>query len=206
METPVAKAPTSRRGDPPWEIAMIFPEQGYWDEHDFFGLPSTRGVEFNDGMIEVLPLPKKTHELIVVFLFELIKSYVTARFNGGVVLPSGYKVRIPTRKYRQPDVTFMTAEQDAAANENFTNQAELVVEVVSADDPDRDYVVKREEYALAAVPEYWIVDRFQGHIVVLRLEDASYVEHGRFVSGQQVTSSRFPGLAFAVDDVMKIGR
>jgi Uma2 family endonuclease len=205
METPTVRPPARRRGDPPWEIAMMFPEQGAWDERDFFSLPDTRGVEFNDGMIEVLPLPKKTHELIVRFLWRLIEAYVLAHFPYGIVLPSGFKVRIPTRKFRQPDIIFMTAQQDAAATEDFTNHAELVVEVVSEDDPDRDYVVKREEYALAAVPEYWIVDRYQGHIVVLRLENGSYVEHGRFTAGQQATSSRFPGLAVAVDDVMKIG-
>jgi Uma2 family endonuclease len=67
-------------------------------------------------------------------------------------------------------------------------------------------VVKRQEYALAAVPEYWIVDRFQGHVVVLRLENNVYVEHGKFVAGKQATSSRFPGLAVSVDELMNIGR
>jgi Uma2 family endonuclease len=204
-DTVVAKAPVRRRGEPPWEIAMMFPEQGAWDEHDFFSLPTTRGVEFNDGMIEVLPLPKKTHEFIAKFLAQLIEAYVLARFLGGIVLPSGFKVRIPTRKFRQPDIIYMTAEQSAAANEDFTNHAELVVEIVSEDDPDRDYVDKREEYALAAVPEYWIVDRYQRHIVVLRLENGSYVEHGKFTAGQQATSSHFPGLDVSVNDVMKIG-
>ena len=36
--------------------------------------------------------------------------------------------------------------------------ADLVIEVVSPDDPDLDLVVKRQEYAQAGIPEYWIVD------------------------------------------------
>ncbi|HET6246756.1 MAG TPA: Uma2 family endonuclease [Tepidisphaeraceae bacterium] len=206
MATLPPTMPVSRRGDPPWEIAKIFPEQGYWDEYDFFSLPNTRGVEFNDGMIEVLPLPKKTHELLVLFLAKLIEAYVIAKNLGGVVLPSGYKIRIPSRKYRQPDVTYLNADQNSRSNENFTDSAELAVEIVSADDPDRDYVVKREEYALARVPEYWIVDYLHAQILILRLENGSYVEHGKFTAGQQATSSRFPGLVFSVDDLLKIGR
>ena len=33
-----------------------------------------------------------------------------------------------------------------------------MVEVVSEDDPGRDLVTKRLEYAQAGIPEYWIVD------------------------------------------------
>jgi hypothetical protein len=62
--------------------------------------------------------------------------------------------------------------------------ADLVIEVVSPDDPQRDLVTKRSEYAQAGIPEYWIVDPQTETITVLRLEDARYVEHGVFRPGR----------------------
>ena len=45
----------------------------------------------------------------------------------------------------------------------------LVVEVIGEDDPERDLVTKRLEYAQAGIPEYWIVDPRTDTIDVLRL-------------------------------------
>jgi len=191
-------------GAPVWEIAELFPEQGSWSEKAYLALESNRLVEFDNGMIEVLPMPKKLHQIIMLFLAELLKAYFAARSGGGLVLVAGYKIRIPGGKYRDPDVLYMTGEQNARSNEDFTDQAELVMEVVSPDDPNRDYVRKRVDYALAGIPEYWIVDPLQARIVVLTLFDGAYVEHGTFVSGQIVTSNRFPGLSVAVDEVWKL--
>lgn len=56
---------------------------------------------------------------------------------------------------------------------------------------------KREEYALARIPEYWIVDPEVGQITVLTLDGETYVVHGEFKRGEQATSKLLPG--FAVD-------
>ena len=61
----------------------------------------------------------------------------------------------------------------------------------------RDLKQKREEYAQAGIPEYWIVDPELGQITVLTLEDQIYVVHGEFKRGDQATSKLLPG--FAVD-------
>src|SRR6185503_7288146 len=164
--------PIARRGDPVYEIAELFPEQGSWSERQYLDLKTRRLVEFDNGMIEALPLPTITHQLIVAFIYELVKAFIAGR---GKVLFAPYRLRIPTGKYREPDVLYLTPEQFERAAEDFTAAAELVVEVVSPDDPDRDYVRKREDYARAGVPEYWIIDPQQRRITVLRLENGAYV-------------------------------
>ena len=55
---------------------------------------------------------------------------------------AGYRMKVSHNKYREPDVMYLTAAQFAQAREDFTSAAELVMEVVSPDDPDRDYVTK----------------------------------------------------------------
>jgi len=82
-----------------------------------------------------------------------------------------------------------------------------VVEVVSAspEDRHRDYVVKREDYAAAGIPEYWIVDPTERVITLLVLEQndsgrVEYVEAGRFAVGSRVCSHRLPGFEVPVTD------
>ena len=77
------------------------------------------------------------------------------------------------------------------------------MEIVSPDDPNRDLVEKRREYAAAGIPEYWIVDPRPGHrcIAVLTLEDGEY--RGEFVGeGGTVESRLLPGFAVAVADCL----
>lgn len=190
------------RGEPVREILDFLPEQGHWSDRLYLDLVK-RGVEFDNGMLEILPVPTRTHQLIVTFLFDLLRAFIAGR---GQVYFAGYRLGIPRSTYREPDVLYLTAEQDADAGEQFTSAASLVIEVVSPDDPDRDYVTKREEYARANVPEYWIVDPQQRRINVLRLDNGGYVEHGQFVAGQHVTSHLLPGLTVAVDAVLSQGK
>ncbi|HWE03209.1 MAG TPA: Uma2 family endonuclease [Tepidisphaeraceae bacterium] len=185
-----------------WEIAELFPGQGDWTESGYLRLDTNRLVEFDNGIIEVLPMPKKIHQIIMMLLHGILTAFFATRSVGGIVIVAGYKLRIPGGKYREPDLLYLTADQDAGSNEDFTNQADLVIEIVSPDDPDRDYVKKRLDYALARVPEYWIVDRDEGRILVLTLDNDAYVEHGRFIAGHIATSRRFAELSVTVDEVL----
>jgi Uma2 family endonuclease len=203
MTRTAASPPTpTRPGQPVWEIAELFPEQGLWTEQQYLGLNTNRLVEFDNGTIEVLPLPTKTHQLIVLFLYEVLKAHITGRGIGGIVLVAPYRLRLATGRYREPDVMYLTAEQNARTGEEHADIAELVMEVISADDPDRDYVTKRRDYAQAGIPEYWIVDPVLRRISVLRLEAGQYIEHGVFMAGQVATSHRMPGFAVAVNDIL----
>lgn len=47
---------------------------------------------------------------------------------------------------------------DLRRQDAYWTGADLAVEVVSEDDPGRDLITKRLEYAQAGIPEYWIVD------------------------------------------------
>ena len=90
------------------------------------------------------------------------------------------------------------------SDEQYRNQdrfwlgADVVVEVVSPDDPGRDLVVKRADYAEAAIPEYWIVDPRVETVTVLTLAGGAYVEHGVFSRGEAATSPLLDGLTIAV--------
>ena len=56
--------------------------------------------------------------------------------------------------FHEPDVLLLRDRSDPRRQDRFWLGADLVVEVVSPDDPDRDLVEKRADYAAAGIAEY----------------------------------------------------
>lgn len=181
-------------GQPTWELATYYPNQGDWTEAEYFALHPDRGVELSDGCLEFLPMPTEHHQEVAAFLFELLRNFVRP-LKLGKVLYSGLRVRLRSGKIREPDVVFMATQNASRRSDAYWRGADLAMEVVSPDDPKRDLEVKREEYAAAGIQEYWIVDPRDSTITLLVLEQPGqpYVEAGRFVAGQEVESRLLPG-------------
>jgi Uma2 family endonuclease len=113
------------------------------------------------------------------------------------------RLRLRTGRYREPDLLLLLAANDPRRSNRYWTGADLVLEVVSPDDPQRDLVRKRREYARAGIPEYWVVDPASEQIVVLRLVGTAYVEHGVFTRGTQATSALLEGFTVAVTAVLE---
>lgn len=179
------------------EIAELFPEQGRWSEDEYLWVTdrATKLIEYTDGYIEVLPMPTEEHQDILQYLFLLFLAAVRPR--GGKVHFAPLRLRIRDQKYREPDLLVLLDADDPRRNNRYWFGADLVLEVVSADKPERDLVDKVRDYAEARIPEYWIVDPHAATITVLRLADDRYAEHGIFVRGERATSALLPD--FGVD-------
>lgn len=184
--------------EPIWEIAELFPEQGSWTEEEYMRLPGNRLIEFSDGMVEILPMPSQRHQKIVGFLYTLLLSFITARQLGDVLV-APFKIRLWPGKNREPDVMFMFASNSHRRFEEYWEGADLVMEVVSPDDPNRDIVKKKEEYAKAGIPEYWLVNPINQTITVFVLAQGSslYQEVGVYSKGDVAVSQLLEG--FMVD-------
>ena len=170
-----------------WEIAQLFPAQGHWSEEEYLALDTNHLIEFSHGQLEILPMPTQSHQLLVIAFFELLRNFVRTR-QMGTVLFAPMRVQLWPGKYREPNILFMRTEHDDRRSDSYWEGADLVLEVVSPDDPQRDTVTKRREYAQAGIPEYWIVDPADVSISVLTLRGREYTLHGEFVAGETATS------------------
>ena len=183
--------PPSRRGDPVWDLALLYPPQGEWKEEEFLALRTKRMSELSDGCLEVLPVATLFHQLVVQYLFRVLDDYVRSR-NLGAVATAPVPVRLAPGKLREPDVFFVRPER-VPSSRRPPEGADLVIEVLSEGDEnrDRDLVTKRREYAEASVPEYWMVDPERKTITILYLTDESgeYALHGEFAAGSIATSN-----------------
>ena len=178
--------------EPVWAVAELFPRRGQWTEHDYLALATRRRVELVDGTIEVLAMPTERHQTLLTFVLFVLAEY--ARTVRGKALPSCVRVRTGPGRFREPDLVFMTAANAHRRHDEYWEGADLVVEIVSAGDATRDVVVKRREYADAAIPEYWIVDPTAQTVTVLRLDGGRYVEHRVAGRGAIADSAVFSGL------------
>jgi Uma2 family endonuclease len=185
-----------------WEVAPLLPEQGDWSEEAYLWLTNqtNRLVELSDGHIEVLPMPTDSHQTISSYLYDALRMFL--QVLGGVVRYAPLRVRIKPRKFREPDIVCLLSKTDLRRHDAFWDGADLVVEIVSPDNPKRDLVKKRREYAQARIPEYWIVNPQTDLITVLRLENDRYIEHGVFKRGETATSALLEGFLVNVDAVL----
>jgi len=197
-----------REAGPAWEIARLFPAQGTWSEQEYLALTHDTNwlVEFSDGRIEVLPMPKMSHQLIVQFLNNLLFAFLSSA-NLGRMLFAPLRVRLRKGKYREPDIVVMLAGHSQRMREEFWEGADLVMEVVSdeAEDRHRDLVTKRNEYAEAGIPEYWIIDPLEQRITVLKLKGAKYAIAGEYSEDQFAKSLILPKFSVQVSKVFAAG-
>lgn len=200
-----ARAPELRIVDPDDDtILSLTPIQGLWTEEQYLAMTdhSRRLLEFDDGYIEVLPMPIPEHQKILALLYERFVAFVRPR--GGITLFAPLRVRIQPSKFREPDLVVLQDANDSRQQKRYWLGVDLAVEVVSADDPERDTRVKRVDYAEAGIPEYWIVNPLDQTVTVLVLAAPDYVEHGRFARGTQATSLLLEGFSVSVDEVFGV--
>jgi Uma2 family endonuclease len=191
---------SNQPGEPPWDVARLFPLQGSWTEDDYLELGTNHLVEFSDGCIEVLSIPTKAHQRIVRMLFLLLQRFVSTKARGEVFF-APLPVRLWPGKFREPDIVYVRPGRAEYAGQ--PEGADLVVEVVSGGQENRrrDVEVKPQEYAKAGVSEYWIVDPQEETISVLVLERGAYRRHGVFGIGEVANSTVLPGFVAPVKDV-----
>jgi Uma2 family endonuclease len=193
------EAVRSQRGEPTWEIAALFPRQGEWTVREYLRLPAERRVEFDRGRLEFLPMPTEYHQDILEFLYRHLYDFVV-RYRLGKVHVCGLRVRTRRRKFREPDVVFLSNEKSGRRKVRFWEGADLAVEVVSEDEPDRDWVKKKREYAIAGISEYWIADPRDKTLTVFTLDPGAteYRQAGRYGAGETARSVLLDGLAVDV--------
>jgi Uma2 family endonuclease len=128
-----------------------------------------------EGILFVMPPPDSEHAIIASRLFAWL---IRAGWPPEQVLQAA-GIRIPGPEVdggRIPDLTVWRVRPSQAVWLPVTDLL-LVVEIISAGSSSIDAVTKREEYAAAGVPRYWVVDRDSANTVTLyTLTDARTYE------------------------------
>lgn len=163
--------------------------------------PENDGVwDLIDGVLEKQPLATVVHQMILGNLLSEINEYTSESDprlgygirNIGVAFSESFA---PT-----PDILYARWERLHLMRGSFMEGTpDLLVEVLS-EDRDRDLVRKKDRYAAAGVPEYWIVDSDNEVILVLELFGGQYAERV-FGRGDTLITSTIPGFELSLERI-----
>jgi Uma2 family endonuclease len=120
-----------------------------------------------------------------------------------LVLDLGAPLRLQVRPntYREPDLLVLLDVNDPRNQNAFWLGADLLIEIVSPADPERETKVKRADYAEAGIPEYWIVNPADATMTVLKRDDDAYGDQGVFRRGESAAAALLDGFSVRVDEV-----
>lgn len=138
--------------------------------------PEVGRAEWVDGEVVLVSPASSDHQLIFVFLIQLLGLYI-GRHKPGVLYASPFLMRLANRPSgREPDIFFVANEHTDRIKPTFLDgPADLAIEIVSPESQTRDLVDKLNEYEAAKLPEYWVIDwtRQNAHFYLLG-EDGRY--------------------------------
>lgn len=160
--------------------------------------------------VKQLPNPTREHQDIQGNLYVAFRAFAHSSQQGKAI-QAPCDVRITQRPWRsrQPDVLFISNER-LARNPPSNNPTplspapELVVEVISPSDKPSVLAAKIADYRAVDVREVWVVRAEEQTVQVLRLSVDEIETAAEYNMGQTVTSSAFPRLAVAVDDIFSL--
>jgi Uma2 family endonuclease len=166
---------------------------------DYLALPDVVRAELIGGELYVTPSPTPRHQEASDNLMLVLGGYVRRR-GLGRMYSAPLDVHLPSGDVVQPDLLFVATASEGIVQDWIRGVPDLVVEVLSPSNAERDRIVKRDVYAQSGVPEYWIVDPEARSIQVLRHEAGTYRPAGWFRSGDRVRSETWPDLDLPVDE------
>lgn len=143
---------------------------------EFWALPeSVLPVEYINGEIIMAPTPTVARQSILRELVRPLDEFVRQN-NLGRIFFSPLDVILPSGEVVQPDLFFLTPEQNerAISAKRVYDVPSFVVEILSPGSVKHDAVTKRNLYEKNNVGEYWIVDPETKTISQLILKEGHY--------------------------------
>lgn len=174
---PIRNLPPVNETDPEMpecEDGKYVSEQEYWEY--YYEHPDYH-YEWNNGILEVKPLPNKLSMLIKRWFMFLLEEYLRSHGKGELVsddigfrLDLGYKSSV-----RKPDMSVILADNSNEFQDfdrSFKGIYDMCIEFLSHStkrEIERDTKTKRTEYEGIKVKEYYIIDDRQEETRFYRL-------------------------------------
>ncbi|MCU0340342.1 MAG: Uma2 family endonuclease [Spirosomaceae bacterium] len=158
-------------------------------------------AEFINGEIVVHSPVKKKHWEASSFLSTLLSVHTTLKRLGRVGVE---KVMISlTRNDYEPDIVFFSSEKSAlfTKDQMFFPAPDFVVEILSKKTAAKDRGIKKQDYALHGIKEYWIIDPERQRIeqyLLLSDKDSVYFEPYVYTIDDDISSRAVEGFVVPV--------
>jgi len=173
-----------------------------FDEYLAYDDGTDNRYELRNGVLRQLPPESPENNAIATELFwQLAIAQIVPRSQ--IVLHT-CEIQIPGTRpaSRHPDLVILRSQHLLLMKRRLTVTLEmpppqLVAEVVSPgkENQQRDYIIKRSDYAAVGIPEYWIIDPHAKKVTIMQLDRGAYIEVGVFREEETIVSPTFPDLS-----------
>lgn len=171
--------------------------------HDYLLLPEDKRYEIIDGELLIAPAPRPFHQIVSARIEDPLRHFVEER-GLGIVIYAPCDVYLSLHNIVQPDILFIASDRLGIVEEKYIRGApDLVVEVISPADPDRDRQLKRKLYSQYGVREYWAADPEAKTIEVLNRREATLVPFQTFAGDDRLASPLLEGFFLPLPGVFK---
>ncbi len=162
-------------------------------------------LELDDGVLYIMPRPRLRHQSAQIELIYYFRSHFRAFAEPPGEVYADIVVALPAELPRlfAPDLSIVLRGSEVVVSDRMIEGApDIVMEILSTD-RNRDLVPKRQVYAAAGIPEYWIFDWLNDTALQLELRDGQYVERAILTADDTLTTPRLPGLAIPLAEVFR---
>jgi len=170
---------------------------------DFERLPDEGRWEVAEGRAILVPPPRVPHQKITAKLNRLLEDAIEKIGYGSVILGVTVFIPRPPKSYgevqsRIPDL--VVARREPQEYFEAGEPPDLVIEILSTPRGNVERTEKLDDYALAGIGEYWIVNPFPHAVEIYRLVDGVYRDP-EVISAGTLSPRAFPGLEIEITQI-----
>jgi hypothetical protein len=181
-------------------------ETEYWKQ--YYAHPE-KVYEWHNGYLQEIAMSEQITYLTYLWHLELVNFYLKTHPIAELAgLEMGFRLVLPDEvDIRKPDLGVVLKSNPVPLlphESSYQGTFDMCIEALSQSNADmikRDTVIKKAEYALAGVKEYFILDGNQRYSEFYRLSASGLYVPIKPLKGGIIKSKVLPGFQFRIDDL-----
>ncbi len=167
---------------------------------DYLEIPDEPGYRFEilDGMLIKEPSPSYIHQRASRKLERILEDYFWQVDPDGEIFDAPLDVTLPDFNVVQPDILYISGQQNILTETRIDGPPALVVEVLSTSTARKDRLQKMRIYQEAQVQHYWLVDPQQKTLECFAWREGVYALVASGMDEDVVEHPNFAGLSIAL--------
>lgn len=168
----------------------------------YYELPEGEHAELVNGELYYLAAPSRIHQRLVMEITYALTSYIKSRKGSCEVYPAPFAVKLSEEDniIVQPDISVI-CDKKKLDDRGCNGGPDLVIEILSPTNKNRDCIEKLKLYSEYEVKEYWIIDPDTKKVIVYQLEDNSGIPN-IFGFDSDIKVNIFEGLYIRIDEIL----
>lgn len=169
---------------------------------DYKSLPEGAPYQLIEGELIMTLAPNPLHQMFSGNLFKKISRFVDEK-GLGIVLYSPVDVYLDSENVYQPDIVFISKEQQGIIKDDGIHGAPgMIIEILSPSTAYYDMKKKYKVYERSAVKEYWIVDPEMKGIEVFSLKaEGGFELISKAYETGSIKSKMLDGFEAAIEEI-----